>query len=77
MGEVRTPWPEGVPRPRVGERVREGEARRLVITAEQARLLQEVDHADYSDCLVADGAAWVWSAYFELPNLGVSWPWQW
>ena len=76
--EVRMPWPEGVPRPREGERVREGEreARRLGITAEQARLLQEVDHANYSDCLVADGAAWAWEAYFELPNLGVSWPWQ-
>jgi hypothetical protein len=71
--EMRTPWPEDVPHPRERER---GEARRLTITAEQARRLSAVDRADYRDCLVADGAAWVWSAYFELPNLGVKWPWQ-
>jgi hypothetical protein len=76
---VRTPWPEGVPRPREGERTGKtewGEVWRLAMTAEQARRLGEVDHASFTDCLVSDGSAWGWQAYFELPNLGVAWEWQ-
>lgn len=76
---VRTPWPEGVPRPREGERTGKtewGEVRRLAMTAEQAQRLREVDHASFSDCLVADGSAWAWQAYFELPNAGVVWDWE-
>jgi hypothetical protein len=76
---VRTPWPEGVPRPREGERIAKtewGEVRRLALTAEQERRLREVDHASSRDCLVADGSAWGWWAYFELPNLGVAWEWR-
>lgn len=76
---VRTPWPEGVPRPREGERIGKtewGELWRLAMTAEQARRLGEVDHASFTDCLVSDGSAWGWQAYFELPNLGVVWEWR-
>lgn len=72
---TRTPWPEGVPRPRDGERVAktEGrEVRRIAMTAEQARRLREVDHVG---CFAADGSAWALSsgAEFELPNVGGVW----
>ena len=76
---VGTPWPEDVPRPREGERTGKtewGEVRRLPMTAEQARRLRKVTYANFSECRVADGSVWAWEAYFELPNLGVSWPWQ-
>lgn len=78
-GSVRTPWPEGVPRPRGGERAGKtewGEVRHLAMTVEQERRLREVDHASFTDCLVADGSVWAWWAYFELPNLGVAWDWE-
>ncbi|MBB4634783.1 hypothetical protein FHS01_000793 [Longimicrobium terrae] len=76
---TQTPWPEDVPRPREGEKagdVGPSGARRIMVTEEQAWRLREVDLADYRDCLVSDGSAWRWWAYFQLPNLGVKWVWN-
>ena len=72
---VRTPWPEGVLRPRDGERFEgtEGrEVRRIAMTGEQARRLRDADQAG---CFVADGSVWALTGwdFFELPNVGVVW----